>query len=101
MIFQEAYECKGNHIVISYALFVNFVWHKTVVMNVSSVNPPLSNVQAELLKLFSTDIPDAHLTELKSVIARFLLEKARDKADIIWDEKNYSDEKLRQMLDRK
>ena len=56
-------------------------------MNVSSVNPPLGNVQAELLKLFSADIPDAHLAELKSVIARFLLEKARDKADVIWDKK--------------
>jgi hypothetical protein len=70
-------------------------------MNVSSVHPPLSNVQAELLKIFSANIPDKHLVELKGVIARFLLDKARDKADAAWDEKGYTDEKLQQMLDKK
>ena len=59
-----------------------------------SVRPPLSNVQSELLKLFSSDIPDDHLLELKKVMAQFLFEKARDKADIIWDEKGYNDEQL-------
>ncbi len=67
----------------------------------SSVHPPLTNVQAELLKLFSTEIPESHLLELKKMIAKFLLDKARDKADIIWDEKGYSDEKLRQLTDSK
>ena len=70
-------------------------------MNISSVNPPLSNIQAELLKIFSSDIPDKHLAELKNVIARFLLDKARDKADTIWDEKGYTDEKLQQLLNQK
>jgi len=70
-------------------------------MNISSVNPPLSNIQAELLKIFSTDIPDKHLAELKTVIARFLLDKARDKADSVWDEKSYTDEKLQQLLNQK
>ena len=52
-------------------------------MNIhSSVHhPQLSNIQAELLKLFPADIPDKHLGELKNIIARFLLDKARDKAD--------------------
>ena len=66
--------------------------------NSYSIQPPLSNIQEELLKLFSADIPDKHLSELKRIIARFLLDKARDKADIIWDEKNYTDEKLLQIL---
>ena len=70
-------------------------------MNITSVHPPLSNVQAELLKVFSTDIPDSHLAELKNIIARFLLDKARDKADTAWDEKGYTDEKLQQILDKK
>lgn len=66
-----------------------------------SVQPPLSNIQAELLKLFSAEIPESHLLELKKVMAKFLLDKARDKADAIWDEKEYSDEKLQQILDKK
>jgi hypothetical protein len=66
-----------------------------------SARPPLSNVQAELLKLFSTEIPESHLLQLKKVIAEFLLNKARDKADAIWSEKGYSDERLQQILDKK
>lgn len=66
-----------------------------------SVQPPLSNIQAELLKLFSIEIPEIHLFELKKVMAKFLLDKARDRADTIWDEKGYSDEKLQQILDKK
>lgn len=59
-----------------------------------TVHPPLSNVQAELLKLFSAEIPDNDLLELRKVIAKFLLEKARDSADAIWDKRGYTDEKL-------
>lgn len=35
------------------------------------------------------------------MIARFLLDKARDKADAIWENKGYSDEKLEQILNKK
>jgi len=66
-----------------------------------SVHPPLSNLQAELLKLFSIELPENNLLELKKVIAKFLLDKARDKADFIWDQKGYTDEKLQQMFDIK
>jgi len=54
-----------------------------------------------LLKLFAADIPEKHLTEIRKMIALFLLEKARDKADAIWEEKGYSDEKLLQILNKK
>ena len=67
----------------------------------TAIHPPLSNVQAELLKLFSAEIPERHLIELKKVIAKFLLDKAKDKADAIWDEKGYTDESFQQILDKK
>jgi len=35
------------------------------------------------------------------MIARFLLEKARDKADAVWEEKGYTTEKLEQILNKK
>jgi hypothetical protein len=70
-------------------------------MNIASVHPPLSNIQAELLKVFSADIPDEHLVELKKIIALYLIDKARDKADEDWDKKGYTDEKLKQLLDKK
>jgi hypothetical protein len=67
----------------------------------TQVKPPLSNVQAELLRLFSSDIPDEELKELKLIMAEFLLKKARMKADAIWDQRNYSDEKLLEILSKK
>lgn len=72
-----------------------------MIMENFSVHPPLSNLQAELLKLFSIELPENNLLELKKVIAKFLLDKARDKADFIWDQKGYTDEKLQQMFDIK
>jgi hypothetical protein len=70
-------------------------------MDTSSIQPPLSNIQAELLKLFSADIPDKHLFELKNMIGRFLLDKARDKADTIWEKNGYTDDKLEEILNKK
>lgn len=69
--------------------------------NEQGIHPPLSNIQVELLKLFPADIPDKQLKELKELIAKFLLDKARDKADAIWDKKGYSDEKVLKLPNKK
>lgn len=63
-----------------------------------NVNPPLSNIQMELLKLYSTGVPDTYLVEIKEIIARFLLTKAREEAGKAWQEKKYSDETVDQWL---
>ncbi|TAM98515.1 MAG: hypothetical protein EPN39_08960 [Chitinophagaceae bacterium] len=65
-----------------------------------TIHPPLSNVQAELLKLFPAEIPKNDLLEIRKVIAKFLLEKARDHADEVWDEKGYSDKRLMEILNK-
>jgi len=57
-----------------------------------NVNPPLTNVQQELLRVFATQVSEEHLLELRQVIARFLLEKARDRADQIWEEKGLTEQ---------
>lgn len=70
-------------------------------MNKIAAHPPLSNIQAELLQLFPIDIPEKHLIDLKNLMSRFLMEKARDKADAVWNENGYTDEKLQQILNQK
>ena len=60
-------------------------------MNGSTLSPPLSNVQLELLKLYSTGVPDQTLLELKKTMARFFLDRMRTSADAVWEEKGYSD----------
>jgi hypothetical protein len=57
-------------------------------MAIISENLPLSDNQDELL-------------ELRKVIAKLLLDKARDNADAIWDEKGYTDEQIDQLTAKK
>jgi hypothetical protein len=59
---------------------------------------PLSNVQFELLKLYSTGIPDDQLLELKELISNFLFEKSVNRADKLWEEKGYNQETITNWL---
>lgn len=54
------------------------------------ITAPLTNLQVELLKLFSRNLKETQLLEIKQMIARYLFEQARIEADRIWDEKHYS-----------
>lgn len=55
------------------------------------LQPALSNIQVELLKLYESNVSDETLLEMKKVLAKFFLDKARLQADSVWEEKNYSD----------
>lgn len=66
----------------------------------SVLNYPLTNVQMELLKLFSTNMSDEEVIELKGVIARFYAEKATAEADRIWDEKGLTNEDMDKLLNQ-
>lgn len=61
-------------------------------------HPPLTNVQAELLKVFARGIPDEDLLELRQVMANFLLEKARRRADAVWQHKGYDESTFNALL---
>ena len=75
----------------------------SVLKEMKSSNPPLTNVQVELLKVFSRNLSDADLLELKKALADFFAKKAMDEADAIWqknnwtkeDEENFSNDHLR------
>jgi hypothetical protein len=66
----------------------------------SVLNYPLSNVQVELLKLFSTNLNDKDLIELKDLLSSFYAEKAVVQADGIWDEKKLTNEDMDKWLDK-
>jgi len=61
---------------------------------------PLSNMQLELLKLFSRDIEDTDLLALKKLIVRYLAKKASRLADNIWDEKEWTDKDMDKLLNQ-
>ena len=56
------------------------------------LKPPLSNVQMELLKLYSVGVDEQTLKDLKKEMAQFFLKRLRQQADAVWVEKGYSDE---------
>jgi len=61
---------------------------------------PLSNVQIELLKLYSTDLSEEDLQELKSLLADFYAKKSIHQANLIWDEKGFSDVLMNKWLNK-
>lgn len=50
---------------------------------------PLSNAQLELLKLFSRDLAEKDLRDLKRLVVHFLAEKLAVEADNVWEEKKW------------
>ena len=55
---------------------------------------PLTNVQLELMKMFSHDLDDDDLISLKRTLANFFAEKASTEMDRLWEEKNWSDQTM-------
>jgi len=63
-----------------------------------TLNFPLNNAQTELLKLFSTDLSDKELDELKLLLSRFYAKKAILEADKIWDERGLTNKDMDQLI---
>ncbi|MDX2174449.1 MAG: hypothetical protein SFY56_15205 [Bacteroidota bacterium] len=61
---------------------------------------PLSNIQMELLKLYSTGISDENLQDIKKIISQFLFDKSINEADKLWDEKKYTPETINKWLNK-
>ena len=59
---------------------------------------PLSNIQQELLKLYSSNIADSDLQNIKKFLAKYFASKAIEEADRIWNEKGYSNETMDKWL---
>ena len=63
-----------------------------------SAAQPLSNMQQELLKLYSSNIADADLLNIRRYLAKYFASKAIDEADKIWNERGYSNELMDKWL---
>ena len=71
-------------------LFINFQHPQTPPV----LKNKLTNLQLELLKLYSKNIPSNDLSEIKQLIAQYFAEKMTIEADKIWEEKQYKEEDL-------
>ncbi len=60
----------------------------------SPMNQPLTNLQLELLKLFSLELPEEDLIQIQRLIAKHFADKASDERDRLWEENGWSDETM-------
>lgn len=64
----------------------------------SQMPPSMSNVQLELLKMFSYNLPEDELQELKQTLVKFFAQRIRKRTDAIWQERGYTAETMENWL---
>ena len=62
------------------------------------INKHLTNLQLELLKLYSFNLPDEQLIEIKRLLANFFADKASDEMDKLWEEKGWTNDTMDEWL---
>ncbi len=65
------------------------------------IQQPLSNMQLELLKVFSHDLKEQELLEIKQLLVQLFAKRAIQAANQVWDEKGWTDEDVDRMLQTK
>lgn len=58
----------------------------------------LTNLQLELLKVFSYDLSEAQIIEIRDLLAKYFAEKATKEMDDLWDMKGWSNETMDEWL---
>lgn len=54
----------------------------------------LTNLQLELLKVFSIDLEEEQLQEIKNILTNYFSEKATKEMDRLWEERGWSNETM-------
>ncbi|MEO8150501.1 MAG: hypothetical protein ABI723_22915 [Bacteroidia bacterium] len=62
---------------------------------------PLSNLQLELLKLYSRNISENDLQAIQKMLGSYFANKAMDATDKVWDEKGWTDDDALKMVNQK
>ncbi|MBC7440017.1 MAG: hypothetical protein H7250_08550 [Flavobacterium sp.] len=67
----------------------------------AALKQPFTNVQLELLKTFSHQLPESDLIDLKNTLALFFAKRLINQADTVWEEKDWNDKLVDEMLHTK
>ena len=68
---------------------------------IPETSPQFSNMQLELLRLYSRNLSDEELGEIKQLLARYFAGKLSRRADQMWEEKDWTNEKMEEFLHTK
>ncbi len=55
---------------------------------------PMSNLQAELLKLYANNLSDTDLFEIKLMLGKYFANKATDAMDEVWEKQNLTEQDM-------
>ena len=56
----------------------------------------LTNLQLELLKVFSYELPEEQLLEIRQLLAKFFAEKVDEEMDQLWTERGWTEDTMRE-----
>ena len=71
----------------------------TVANNISSQTTALNPVQLHLLKMFSMNMSEIELSELKAMLVAYYDEKMSDELDEIWEKRGFSQKTMDGLLE--
>jgi len=54
----------------------------------------LSNLQQEHLRLYSNNVSDESLREIKGILAKYFARRAAEEMDKVWDENNLTEQDM-------
>jgi hypothetical protein len=63
-----------------------------------SLQTRFSNIQLELLKLYSHGVSDQQLNEIKQLLAKYFAQKSIEEADKTWDKKGWTNDDMDNLL---
>lgn len=67
----------------------------------NTISQPLTNVQIELLKVFSHKLHDNEILELRKQLTVFFAKRLVNEADNAWNENGWDDSKIDKLLNSK
>jgi hypothetical protein len=62
------------------------------------LDKPLTNLQLELLKLYSMELSEEQLKDVQRLLANYFAKQASDEMDRLWDERGWNEETMEAWL---
>jgi hypothetical protein len=63
------------------------------------LDKPLTNLQLELIKMFSLDLSEDQLVEVRQLLTNYFANKASDEMDKLWDENGWTNDTMDKWLE--
>lgn len=62
------------------------------------LDKPLTNLQLELLKLYSMELSEEQLKDVQRLLANYFAKEASDEMDRLWEERGWNEETMEAWL---